>query len=188
GLVLRGCTITPYDKNPFIVRSENGQRQIKTTKVIIGNVPISYSDSDIESKLCQIGCKIRSKMLMERDRDEHGGLTRWLTGRRFVYIDVPQQPLPSKIHIGPCQATIFNYHQPRAHARDPFRARFSSTPMNFFLTSLHGVGQSGGARDCCCCDSGDESERVTGWTSYRQDPPGFQLTQTYPTEFACGDF
>ena len=103
--------ITPNDKNPFIVRTPEGEREAPTTKVIIGNLPISYSNQEIEAKLRQLGCEFQSKMLMERDRDEKGGLTRWLTGRRFVYIKVPDRPLPEKISIGPATATLYHREQ-----------------------------------------------------------------------------
>ena len=64
-----------------------------------------------ERKLVQIGCDLHSKLLMERDRDEKGGLTRWLTGRRFVYVKIPDRPLPEKINIGPATATLYHREQ-----------------------------------------------------------------------------
>ena len=94
-------TLTTH-KNPFIVQSTDG-KELPATKLIIGNIPLSYSNDEIEGKL---GCKPRSEMLMERDRDEKGGLTRWLTGRRFLHIEIPSHRLPSQIHIGPCKATL----------------------------------------------------------------------------------
>ena len=110
-LEIRHHTVTLFDKNPFIVRTLQGEREAPTTKLIIGNLPISYSNEDIERKLVQIGCEPHSKLLMERDRDEKGGLTRWLTGRRFVYIKVPTRPLPEKINIGPATATLYHREQ-----------------------------------------------------------------------------
>ena len=72
---------------------------MKTTKVIIGNLPISYSNEEIERKLIQIGCQPHSKLMMESDRDDRGGLTRWLTGRRFVYVKIPDRPLPENLFV-----------------------------------------------------------------------------------------
>ena len=49
--------------------------------------------------------------MMERDRDERGGLTRWLTGRRCVYIRIPGRALPEKISIGSATATLYHREQ-----------------------------------------------------------------------------
>lgn len=111
GIQLRGLTVSPFDKNPFIVRSADGDEEVKTTKLIIGNIPISYSNDEIEKKVVQMGCKPQSKLMMEKDRDERGGLTRWLTGRRFVYIQIPDQPLPTKINIGSATASLYHREQ-----------------------------------------------------------------------------
>ena len=73
GLEIRSILISPTDKNPFIVRTPQGEKEVPTTKVIIGNLPISYSNQDIEAKLLQLGCELQSKILMERDRDDNGG-------------------------------------------------------------------------------------------------------------------
>ena len=86
GTEIRNLTVNPFDKNPYIVKTSDGEKEMQTTKVIIGNLPISYSNDKIERKLVQLGYELQSKLMMERDRDERGSLTRWLTGRRFVYI------------------------------------------------------------------------------------------------------
>lgn len=111
GVEIRGHLITPFDKNPNIVTTESGDKEIPTTKVIVGGVPISFSNEEIEKRLCHLGCKLRSKLMMEKDRDENGGLTRWLTGRRFAYIEVPPKPLPQRVIIGSWSATIFHREQ-----------------------------------------------------------------------------
>ena len=111
GLELRNHSVTLFDKNPFIVKTAQGAEEVKTTKVIIGNLPLSHNNEDIEKKLTQMRCELHSKMMMERDRDDRGGLTRWLTGRRFVYIQIPSQPLPERITIGTATATLYHREQ-----------------------------------------------------------------------------
>lgn len=118
GISIRNIRVTPFDKNPFLVRSPNPnaqggfvEREAPTTKVIIGNLPLSYSNDDIERKLVQLGAEPHSKLMMERERDEKGGLTRWLTGRRFVYVKVPSHPLPDKFSVGPATATLYHREQ-----------------------------------------------------------------------------
>ena len=109
GIEVRNLTVNPFYKNPYIVKTPDGEKEVQTTKLIIGNLPISHSNDEIERKLVELGCEPQSKMMMERDRDERGGLTRWLTSRRFVYIGIPDRALPKKICIG--SATVTLYHQ-----------------------------------------------------------------------------
>ncbi len=111
GIEVRNLTVNPFDKNPYIVKTPDGEKEVQTTKLIIGNLPISYSNDEIERKLVQLGCEPQSKLMMERDRDERGGLTRWLTGRRFVYIRIPDRALPEKISIGSATATLYHREQ-----------------------------------------------------------------------------
>ena len=61
-----------------------------------------------------MGFKPRLKMLMERDRDERECLNRWLTGRRFLYIEFPSHPLPPRLQIGPRKATLYHFEQKAA--------------------------------------------------------------------------
>lgn len=111
GFKLRGYSITVCDKNPFLVVTANGEEEVKTTKLTVGNLPISFSNKEIEEMILKLGVKPRSQLFMERDRDESGGLTRWLTGRRFMYIEVPARPLPFKVDLGPFKASLFHLEQ-----------------------------------------------------------------------------
>ena len=112
GLILRSHTIEVKDKNPFIVRDSAGtETEIPSTRVVIGNVPISVSNTDILNAIVQLGVKTRSSIRDELDRDENGKLTRWLTGRRFIFIDVPEGPLPKTVKIGAFTATIYHKEQ-----------------------------------------------------------------------------
>ena len=111
GVTLRGVTVSLYDKNPLIVSYGDGAGEIKTTNLTIGNIPISLANAEIQAGIEKLGVKTRSALIMERDRDSSGGLTHWLTGRRFVYIDVPKEPLPKRIDLGPFKATLFHYEQ-----------------------------------------------------------------------------
>ena len=72
GIVVRRHSETTHDKNPFIVQASDG-KEIPAAKLITGNIPLSYSNDEIEGTLVNLGCKPRSKMLVERDRDEREG-------------------------------------------------------------------------------------------------------------------
>ena len=62
--------MNPFDKNPYIVKTPDGEKEEQTTKLIIANLPISYSNDEIERKLVQLGCKPQSKLMMERGTRE----------------------------------------------------------------------------------------------------------------------
>ena len=112
GMYLRGHTVTPKDKNPFVVKDNSGQeREVQPTRVVVGNVPISVSNEDILMTIQQLGIKTRSRLLDERERDQNGKLTRWKTGRRFIYIDVPERPLPKTIKVGQFTASVYHKEQ-----------------------------------------------------------------------------
>ena len=70
GMEVRNLTVNPFDKNPYTVKTSDGEKEVQTTKLIIGNLPISYSNDEIERKLIQLGCEPQSKLMMERDGRE----------------------------------------------------------------------------------------------------------------------
>ena len=70
GLTLAGAHMTLWDKNPFIVHDNEGE-EIPTTRLLISDIPLSYSNEDIKNALVAIGCKLMSNMIYECDRDEH---------------------------------------------------------------------------------------------------------------------
>eukprot|EP00745_Piridium_sociabile_P012589 TRINITY_DN19220_c0_g1_i3.p2 TRINITY_DN19220_c0_g1~~TRINITY_DN19220_c0_g1_i3.p2 ORF type:complete len:120 (-),score=19.90 TRINITY_DN19220_c0_g1_i3:927-1286(-) len=47
GIEVRNHSINLFDKNPFIVRTAQGEEEVKTTKLIVGNLPLSYSNEEI---------------------------------------------------------------------------------------------------------------------------------------------
>ena len=88
-----GVQISLLDKNPFIIRDQNGEDEKPATKVWVSNVPISCEDKQIETALTKIGCELRSALKKELARNKDGQLTNWETGRRFVWITTPKTPL-----------------------------------------------------------------------------------------------
>ena len=66
-----------------------------TTKlIIIGSIRILVANSESEKELKGSGVFTRSPFKKETYRDTEGRLTRFKTGRRFVCIDIPTEPLP----------------------------------------------------------------------------------------------
>ena len=119
GFIIRGVAVTVAKTNPFMIfpppaDDETGDRVVvpDPTKLFVSNIPISYSDNEILQTLIKdFGVIVVSKLIAEKDRDARGGLTHWKTGRRFVYIAVPEQPLPKQIQIGQFNATLYHKEQ-----------------------------------------------------------------------------
>lgn len=103
-----GHTFVPIiGVNPKIV-SGTGD----SVKIIIGNIPLSASNDDIQAALTKLdGVTLRSRLFFENYRDDEGGLSSFKTGRRFVYANVPPKPLPQKFQVGDWKATLYHWGQ-----------------------------------------------------------------------------
>ena len=110
GMRVRETVLQVSNTNPFILRDDTGEEK-PTTKVWIDNVPISVANSEIEHSLTKIGCQLRSAIQAERARDADHRLTRFLTGRRFVFITVPPTPLDKDLKVSLFTAKIFHREQ-----------------------------------------------------------------------------
>lgn len=105
-LTIGGRTVTVLLQNPFVVRGPDGN-ELSGTRLTISDVPISVANMPIESALIKKGLKLRSAIKMEETRDREGNLTGWLSGRRFVYIDLPKTQVERLIEIGPFKAKLY---------------------------------------------------------------------------------
>lgn len=110
GIALSGVHVELMDSNPFLVKGSGGQ-EVPTTRVIISDVPLSYSNEEIEEALIKLSCQLMSPIRYECARDDHGKLTRWKTGRRFVFITIPASPLPREVDVGRFKAKLYHREQ-----------------------------------------------------------------------------
>ena len=113
GIRLRDTSIQVSNDNPFILRDGSGAEK-PSTKVWVDNIPLSVADTEVEHSLTKIGCELRSKIQLERARDSDNRLTRFLTGRRFLFITTPQTPLDKTLKVNIFQAHIFHKEQKQA--------------------------------------------------------------------------
>ena len=121
-LTLRQQTVQVSDKNPFIVRGGSGE-EVPVTKVWISDIPISVDGKDIEIALVRLGCVLRSSLIHENIRNKDGKFTRFLTGRRFVFVNIPERPLERTVKIGGFTARLYHKEQPRADPQRTTRSR-----------------------------------------------------------------
>ena len=111
GFSFRNVTLKVCDTNPNILHDSTTGREVPTTKVFIDQVPLSVADCEIENALKKIGCELRSDIKKQRARDNDGKLTRFLTGKRFVFITLPPKPLERRLKIVYYNASIFHVEQ-----------------------------------------------------------------------------
>ena len=105
GIKLAGNQVIFEGKNPFLHPSGEGETQ--TTKLIVKNLPFSYSQEAVERNLVSAGFKIRSKMQWMKGRNRTTGhLTDFRDGRRAVFIDLPTGQVSQTIQMGPFRARI----------------------------------------------------------------------------------
>ena len=119
--MVRGVALSVLERNPFITNPSAGDPagdredgQPPSTKLIIGNIPLSFADSELIQAVKAMGVTSLSKLVAERDRDSDGKLTHWKTGRRFIFIAVPPTPLPRSTTIGPFRASLYHKEQKTA--------------------------------------------------------------------------
>ena len=110
GMTIRDTCLHPSDNNPYILRDDTGEER-PSTKLWIDEVPISVADDEIKYTLSKLGCELRTAIFFERARDPDGKLTRFLTGRRYVFITVPKTPLLKSAKVGVFTAKLFHKEQ-----------------------------------------------------------------------------
>ena len=96
--------------NPFLQRgSENNG-----TRMTISNLPFSYGNEAVARNLSAAGLKLRSKITFEKARGPDKMLSDWRTGRRSVWIDLPQREVSKYCKMGDFTATLY-YKEMKLH-------------------------------------------------------------------------
>ena len=90
--------------NPF--RRGDGDEK-SGTRLTISNLPFSYSNEAVARNLTALGLKLRSKISFEKARGPDRMLTDWRTGRRSVWIDLPQAEVSRYCKMGDFSALLF---------------------------------------------------------------------------------
>ena len=86
GFTFNNLSVPLLSRNPFQVKDQ----VINSTKLVIGGVPMSVADSEVERALLDLDLNLLSEIKYETYRDSYGKWTHFKTGRRFVYIVMPK--------------------------------------------------------------------------------------------------
>ena len=104
-ILLQNMKIRFESFNPFIRRY--GGQEVEGTRLIISNLPFSYSNKAVENNLRACGYRLRSQIQFEKARGPDRMLSDWKTGRRFVWVDVPSKTMQKNIKMGDFMAYIY---------------------------------------------------------------------------------
>ena len=154
GLKMRGVIIQVANTNPFILFNNAGEEK-PTTKLWVDLLPISVANSEIEYTLKKMGCELRSNITMEKARDADNKLTRFLTGRRFLFITVPETPLEKFVKINGISSKLYHREQklnnrPLTCSRCLEQGHHASACRKDIVCRQCGLaGHKQGDADCC---------------------------------------
>ena len=107
-----------FSKNPSELVNEFGQN-LPSTKLTIELAPLRMQNSRIKEALLKEGIKPRGFLRYEVIyNSKNQKPTPWYSGKRFIYIDVPQQPLPRVIRIDDFDIKLFHREQKIEYSHD----------------------------------------------------------------------
>ena len=127
GIVIRGHYISVLGRSPHLL---NG---VETIRLNISNIPYEIPDSDIKEALDKLGVKFGHGIQYEFYKDENKNFTKVKTGRRFVNMAKPSQPLPEMVKIADKYRAYLNYNRNDAtlasgNSSEKDKQRSSHTP------------------------------------------------------------
>ena len=114
GFSFNNISVSLLARNPFQVKDQ----KVRSTKLFIGGVPMSVADSEVERALLDENLKLLSDLKYETYRDSDGKWTHFKTGRRFVFIEIPELNLKPFLQIGLWRANLFYKEQIRPKKTD----------------------------------------------------------------------
>ena len=121
GVTIGDTYVSVIEVNPKIV---HGAENSPSVKLIIGNIPLSISNDEIETELKKLeGVHLKSRLFFENYRDDEGGLSSFKTGRRFAYINPPPQPLPHRFQMGSWKPSLYHWGQKTKGIETPKQAQ-----------------------------------------------------------------
>ena len=111
GFSLRGIRIFPTPTSPKRTFSRDGI-VVQSTRLVISNLPISVSDTDILEEIRAAGYKPLSALSYDCLRDKNKRLTRFCNGNRSIFVVQPAGPLPKTVKVQ-SKFTAFIYYPER---------------------------------------------------------------------------
>ena len=105
GISVNKQRIQPESINPFILQGTDSE--IPATRLSVGPLAFSYSDEFIIRHLESLGLRLRSKLVWENERFKDRSMSDWNNGKRFVWIDLPENPPDEFVRFGSAKVKLF---------------------------------------------------------------------------------
>ena len=102
---LNNANIRYESFNPFIRRY--GGQEVEGTRLVISNLPFSYSNKAVENNLRACGYRLRSHIQFEKARGPDRMLSDWKTGRRYLWADLPTKTMTKNVKMGDFMAYLY---------------------------------------------------------------------------------
>ena len=109
GITIREHSFSVLDTNPRLIDGK------QTIRLNIGNVPYDVPDTEIKTALEILGIKFGSQLKYEFYKGEDEKPTVIKTGRRFISILPPSEPLPDMIKVADKHRAYLQYNRKSAH-------------------------------------------------------------------------
>ena len=107
GISCKQRTVTAHVRDPFASRGP-------PTKITISGLRINSTDSEILDYLKTVGVNFRSNIIDECYKDKTGNFTKFKSGRRFFFADLPKINLPETVKLNSGPIGLFYRGQIRA--------------------------------------------------------------------------
>ena len=79
----------------------------------VSDLPMYMPEAGVEEALLRLSVDIKSKIMHELAQDEKEK-SRFTTGRHFVYIVLPEEPLPKSFDFGIFKPKLYYKEQPKS--------------------------------------------------------------------------
>ena len=115
GLSIRGHSVQVLGQSPNMINGE------ESVRLMIANVPYEVSDEDIRKALETLQIKIGAEIHWEYFQDEQKKWLKAKTGRRFVFMQPPDKPLPNYVSVTGRHRAYLSYKDQKAKDKEPFK-------------------------------------------------------------------
>jgi ribA/ribD-fused uncharacterized protein len=159
-IVLSGKLVPIYEQNPF--NTNQTSPEDRKDKLTIRGLPVSLSNEEVTKMLVSKNIELASPVKFSYMRDEHGSLTFYRTGDRFVYCQPFDIPLPRRQKVGIFGCEVIH------HGKDGLLCKSCNT-------AGHKVGDR-------VCEARAEENSIYGFSGY-QHP----LSNHYPAPIKAFD-